>query len=337
MKLKKIVLSGVITFFSIVVLTGCASFNLDASTLSEQDSAMDKEIFIGISQIAEHPALDNAREGFKEAILELAEGERIVFIEKNAQGDISNAQMIAESFIKDKVDMIYAIATPSAQSAYNATKDIPIIISAVTDPVAAGLVKNINTPGTNVSGTSDLAPIKKQLELLLELEIKPQTIGFIYNTSEKNSEVQLDILKEEAKHFGIEIEALGVTSITEIEQGLDVLLNKVDALYTPADNLIASSIRFLTSKALEKSIPVLGAEVAHVEGGALFTLGVDYLELGRQSGEMAYRVLTGENISEMAIETSKNPSISINLDTARILGISIDESILQKSDLIGDK
>lgn len=336
MKIRNLVVKGVFVVLSLVLIAGCASSNLDSNDFERGNTQGKKETVIGITQIAEHPALDNAREGFKEAILELSKDDNIVFIERNAQGDIATAQIIAEGFKKDKVDMIYAIATPSAQAAFNIIRDIPIMISAVTDPVAAGIVESLEKPNTNVSGTSDMAPIGKQLELLLDLNINPKTIGFIYNTSEKNSEVQLQILKKEADILGISVEPLGITSISEIEKGIDVLLNRVDVLYTPADNLIASSIRFLTSKANEKKIPVIGAEIAHVESGALATLGVDYFGLGKQTGHMAHRVLEGESILDMPIEIASNPSISINIKTAKILGLIIDESLLAKSKLIGD-
>ncbi len=316
---------GLVCLSTVLLMSACTSGG-------EKEEA----IKIGVTQIVEHPALDAAREGFVEGLK--SEGfENVEYINKNAQGDMATAQLIAGGFVDDQVDMIYAIATPTAQAALNATTEIPIMISAVTDPVAAGLVNSYEKPGTNVSGTSDEAPIDLQLELLKDLGVDAKTIGFLYSTSEKNSEVQLEMLKVEASKVGMEVEALGVTSLTEIEQGLDVLLDKVDVLYTPTDNMVASAIQLVTTKALNKSVPVLGAEVAHVEGGALATCGVDYFELGRQTGLMAAQVLNGQDVSSLAIQKAQNPEITINKGTADALGLTISEELAGRSNILGDE
>lgn len=286
---------------------------------------------IGIIQIVEHPALDDAREGFKAKF----EDESVVFFEENAQGDIANAQMIVEKFKEEKVDLIYAIATPVAQAAYNSTKEIPIIISAVTDPLDAGLIKSWEEPSTNVSGTSDIAPIQKQIELISKMGIKGKKIGFIYNSSESNSEVQLRILIEEAGKLGYEVETKSITTLSELEQTLQILLENVDMLYTPTDNLIASGMSLIVNKSNKKKIPIIGGEQAHVEAGALYTCGVDYKNLGGLSGEMAKKVLAGEDISEMKIEKSRNPKLVINLKTLELLDLIVDDEIKSSAELIG--
>ncbi|MGB3367903.1 MAG: ABC transporter substrate-binding protein [Acidaminobacteraceae bacterium] len=330
-KIKKIMKIGTVCMTAIVLMTACSS----QTAVNETVGAGEEMITIGVMQIVEHPALDAAREGFVEGLNSEGFEGKVKFINKNAQGDMATAQLIAGGFVDDKVDMIYAIATPTAQAAFNATKEIPIMISAVTDPVAAGLVKSNEIPGTNVSGTSDEAPIDLQLQLLKDLGVEAKTIGFIYSTSEKNSEVQLEMLKIEAAKVGVTVEAMGITSLTEIEQGLDVLLDKVDVLYTPTDNMVASAIQLVTSKALNKLVPVLGAEVAHVEGGALATCGVDYFELGRQTGIMAAKVLNGEDISTLAIQKAQNPEITINRTTADALGLTISDELAGRSSEIG--
>lgn len=324
--LKKI---GAICVAAVMMLAGCA----DSEATNNE---VKKNYKIGVTQIVEHPALDSAREGFVEGLKEAGIEDNVEFVNKNAQGDMGTAQIIAQGFVDEKVDMIYAIATPVAQASFNATKEIPIMISAVTDPVSAGLAESNEKPNTNVSGTSDAAPVDLQLKLLTDLGIKPQKVGFIYNTSEKNSEVQLEILKAEVKKLGWEIEPLGVTSVTEIEQGLDVLLDKVDVLYAPTDNMVASSIQLVANKALAKKVPVLGAESKLVEGGALATCGVDYFELGRQTGLMAAKVLAGEDISTMPIKTAENPGITINMATAKALGIEISDELKNNSTIVGE-
>lgn len=328
-KMKKMMKICIILMATMLLLSACST------KASGVESSEDKMIKIGITQIVEHPALDAAREGFINGLNSQGFEGKIEFINRNAQGDMTTAQLIAGEFVDQNVDMIYAIATPTAQAALNATSEIPIMISAVTDPVAAGLVESNEIPGKNVSGTSDEAPIALQLELLRDLNINAKTIGFLYSSSEKNSEVQLEMLKVEAEKVGIKVEALGITSITEIEQSLDILLDKVDVLYTPTDNMVASSIQLVTHKALNKSVPVLGAEVAHVEGGALVTCGVDYFELGKQTGIMAAKVLNGEDISTLSIQKSNSTTITINKETADALGLTISEELKARSNVIG--
>ncbi len=322
MKMKKWMKLGVICLTTVMVFSGCAKAENENNTVEDAKEDI-KTYRIGITQIVEHPALDAARDGFIEGLKEAGFDGNVEFISENAQGDMATAQLIAQGFVDDKVDMIYAIATPTAQAAFNATKEIPIMISAVTDPVAAGLAESWDIPGTNVSGTSDEAPIDLQLQLLKEMKIAPETIGFIYNTSEKNSEIQLATLEVEAAKLGWVVKAMGITSLTEMEQGIDVLLDEIDVLYTPTDNMVASAMQLVSSKAIAKKIPILAGEPAHVEGGALATWGVDYFELGKQTGLMAAEVLNGATIAELPIQKAKNPEIIFNEETAAALGIDV--------------
>lgn len=322
MEMKKWMTLGAICLTAVMVFSGCAKAESTDVAVEEAKEEM-KTYKIGITQIVEHPALDAARDGFIEGLKEAGFDGNVEFIKENAQGDMATAQIIAQGFVDSKVDMIYAIATPTAQAAFNATKEIPIMISAVTDPVDAGLAESWEVPGTNVSGTSDEAPIDLQLQLLKDMNIIPEVIGFIYNTSEKNSEIQLASLKVEAEKLGWSVKAMGITSLTEMEQGLDVLLEDIDVLYTPTDNMVASAIQLISSKAIKKNVPILAGEPAHVEGGALATCGVDYFELGKQTGLMAAEVLNGADISKLAIQKAKNPEIVVNEETAKALGIDI--------------
>lgn len=324
MNKKKWMTLGAICLTAVMVLSGCAKAESTEAVVEEAKEEM-KTYKIGITQIVEHPALDAARDGFIEGLKESGFDGNIEFVKENAQGDMATAQIIAQGFVDNEVDMIYAIATPTAQAAFNATKEIPIMISAVTDPVAAGLAESWEVPTTNVSGTSDEAPIDLQLQLLKDMGITPETIGFIYNTSEKNSEIQLAALKVEAEKLGWTVKPLGITSLQEMEQGLDVLLDEVDVLYTPTDNMVASAIQLVSSKAIQKNVAVLAGEPAHVEGGALATCGVDYFELGKQTGVMAAEVLNGKNISELPIQKAMNPEITINEETAEALGIDVSD------------
>lgn len=275
-----------------------------------------KNIEIGVTQIMEHPALDSARVGFEKALKDNGYGE-VKIDYQNAQGDFGTAQMIANSFVQGKKDLIYAISTPSAQAAYNVTKEIPILITAVTDVKAAGLV------GENITGTSDATSIYKQLETITKILPKAKKVGIIYNTSEQNSQVQVASAKEESKKLGLEIIETGVTNVNDMAMGLDSLLDKVDVLYTPTDNLVVSATPLVLDKANRKNVPVVGCVEDQVAQGALITDTIDYEKLGYQTGEMAIRVLKGEEPKNMPVETLKNTQLIVNKKAAEKYGIDL--------------
>lgn len=318
---------------TVSILSGCAKSRGASLNNSKGNN---KVIKIGISQIAEHPALDSARKGFIDALKSkgFEDGKNINIEFQNAQGDMPTAQTIAQNFVSQKVDMILAISTTSAQAAYNITKDIPILITAVTDPVSAGLVKSLDKPGTNVTGTSDNLPIGKQFELLKSLIPDCKKVGILYNTSEKNSEIQVENAKKAAPDFGFEIVTAGITNVNEIPQSLDSLLSKVDVLYVPTDNMVVSALPLITSQAFKKNIPIIGSERAHVEGGALATNGIDYYKLGFKTGLMAVDIINGKAPKDMPITTLEETQTVINTDAAKKLNISIPEEISSKAEKI---
>lgn len=288
---------------------------------------------IGISQIVEHPALDASRKGFIKALADAGyeDGKNIKIDYQNAQGDQSVAQSIAEGFASDSKDLILAIATPSAQASYNVTKDIPILITAVTDPVAAGLAKSLDKSGTNVTGTSDATPIDKQFALIKELLPDSKKVGIVYNTSELNSEVQVAQAKEISKKYGLELVVKGVTAVNEMAQVLDSLLKEVDVLYTPTDNLVVSATPLVVQKALENKVPLIGCIEDQVKQGALATETIDYYKLGYQTGEVAVRVLKGEKPDGIAIKTLEKTDLMINEKTAKALGINLSADVLKRA------
>ncbi len=313
--------------FITTFLIGCA----------DSETSQKKEIIkIGIAQIVEHPALDASRKGFIDALASkgFKDKENIEIDFQNAQGDIPTAQTIAQNFVSQKKNMILAIATPTAQAAFNATKDIPILITAVTDPAEAGLVKSLEKGDTNVTGTSDMTPIKEQFMLIKKLIPSAKKVGILYNTSETNSEIQVNKAREIAKDFDLEIMTTGVTNVNEIDQGLNDLLERVDVLYVPTDNLMASAMALVSKKSTEKNIPIIGAEKAHVDLGALATEGIDYYKLGFQTGIMAVEVLNGKDPKDMPIETLKDTELIINMQALNKLNISIPEDLKEKATLI---
>jgi len=285
----------------------------------------DEIITIGITQIVEHPALDAAKKGFEEVLKASEFGSRIEFEEKSAQGDMAIAQTIAEGFVNSQKNMILAIATPTAQASFNATQEIPILITAVTDPKAAGLI------GENITGTSDATPIEKQFNLIKKIYPKAKSVGIIYNIGEQNSEIQVNQAKALADKFGFKIEAVGVSNINEISQGIDSLLDRVDVLYAPTDNLIASSMPLISEKSIAKKKGIIAAEKGMVEAGALATEGIDYYELGKQTGEMAIRVLKGEKPGSLPIKTLEKTELVINTKVFAALGLTVDDELNSKA------
>jgi putative ABC transport system substrate-binding protein len=314
-KLMSLILVGTI---GVSLLTGCSKDNNDKLSDSNKDIRT-----IGITQLVEHPSLDKARDGFIKALEDSGykDGENIKIDCQNAQNDMPTTQMIANKFVSDKKDLIYAISTPSAQAAYNATKDIPILITAVTDPVTAGLVKSIDKPERNVSGTSDYISIDKNLELIKMFIPDAKTIGVLYNTSEVNSKIQVDTLKEYASKNNYEVVEKGVSSSMEISQAMSSLVGKIDVLYVPTDNLIVSSMPIVSKIATNNKVPVISSEDGSVKSGALACQGIDYEKLGYKTGELAVKVLNGEEISNIPVTMLDETQIIVNEDTLNSLSL----------------
>lgn len=305
MKFKNIKKITALLAVSTLALSGCQS---------EDKTSQNNSITIGIVQLAEHPALDAVRNGFEEGLKESNVDAKIDF--QNAQGDLSNTNTIAKKFVTDKDDLIFAIATPAAQAAKNATQKTPIVFSAVTDPVSSGLVKSIENPGENVTGTSDKTPIKEQLSLFKEIDPKIKKVGIVFNTSEANSKSQVDEAKREAKSLGLEIVDIGVNNINEVAQAVDSALSKSDAMYIITDNTVASAITAVTSKEIDAGKIVIGSEEAHVKGGALMTVGLSYFELGKESGRMAAQIIKdGKKPSEIPVGFQDKFEKTLNKET----------------------
>lgn len=352
--MKKVLAAALcLLLISALILAGCGQKAADtdsdtnssgssqsqSSADSGQSQSGEKVFTIGISQFVEHPALDSARKGFIDGLKEAGfeEGKNVNFEVENAQADFPTTQTIASKFVGEKVDMILAIATPSAQSAANATKDIPILITAVTDPVSAGLAKSLEKPETNVTGTTDMNPIKEQLELLKQILPNAKNVGILYNAAEANSKIQVDIAKKAAEELGLTIHEATVANSSEVNQAVQSIAGKIDALYVPTDNTVVSAIGAVVKVCNDAKIPVIGSERGQVEGGALTTLGIDYYLLGKQTGAIAARVLKGEKPADIPIEGSKDLKLIINKKSADTLGIKIPDELMSKADEIVEK
>ena len=309
-------------------------FILLTSIFTVSAFAQDK-IQIGISQFVEHPALDAAREGFIEGLAE--EGfteEEVEFIEQNAQADFATAQSIAQKFRTQGLDMILAIATPNAQASANIIKDTPVMFTAVTDPVAAGIVDSMETPGANITGTTDMNPVGEQLELIKEFIPDVSDVGILYNPGEVNSVVQVDIAKAKAEEMGIELHEATVSNSSEVSLAASSLVDDVDAIYVPTDNIIVSALPSVLNITNSNNIPVFASENGQVEQGAIATLGIDYKLLGIQTGKMAARVLNGEETASMSVESSDQLKLYLNKTAAEDIGLEIPQSVLDRADVV---
>lgn len=316
-----LLLTGIIAS---LLFTGCGKGNEDSGK---------EEYVIGISQFAEHGSLDNCREGFIEGLKEegIEEGKNLQIETKNSSSDMGTSPQIAASFISKKVDMICAIATPSAQAAYNAAMDssVPVIYTAVNNPITADLADEDGKPVGNVTGTSDKLPVEKQLMKIRQILPDAKKIGILYTTSEVNSVSTIEDYKAKAGEFGFEIVLKGITTTADIPLATDDLLNEVDCLTNITDNTVVNSLATILDKAFAKKIPVFGSEIEQVKLGCLAAEGLDYVELGKKTGEMAAKVLKGEvAIEDMPFETISESKFYVNQEAAKRLGIELPEELI---------
>ena len=296
-----------------------------------------EKVNVGIVQLVEHAALDAANKGFVEGLASKGykEGQNIAYDRQNAQADQSNLQNIAHRFVNNKVNLICAIATPAAQTVANVTSDIPIVATAVTDYKTAKLVKDNAKPGTNVTGTTDMNPVEQQLDLLLKVVPNAKSVGTIYCSSEVNSQLQVDILKKAATAKGVTIKEATVSNVNDIQQAARSLVGKVQAIYVPTDNVLASAMPTLVSVTEEAKLPVICGEGGMVKAGGLATLGVDYYKLGVQAGEMAADILSGKSKpADMAIQAQKEFKAMVNLKEAEKIGLKVPEDVLKGAELV---
>ncbi|GED34209.1 ABC transporter substrate-binding protein [Brevibacillus centrosporus] len=301
---------------------------------TQEAPAADKQLTIGISQFVEHPALDAAREGF---VAQLAkngyeDGKQIKIDLKSAQASMDTAISIAQKFEADKVDLVLAIATPTAQAAAQTSKEIPILFTAVTDPVEAGLVKSMEKPEGNVTGTSDMNPVEEQLKLIKEMKADAKTVGIIYSSGEVNSKVQVDAAKAVADKLGLTIQEAAITSATEVKQAAESMVGKVDAYYIPTDNMVVSSIAAVLGVAESQKIPVIAGEENSVKSGAIATYGIDYTKLGAQTADMAVKILKGEaKPGDMPVEMQADMKLVLNKKAAEKMGVTIPQAMLDRA------
>nr|WP_314079423.1 ABC transporter substrate-binding protein [uncultured Leptotrichia sp.] len=322
--MKKILL----VLVSLIFALSCGNKNDIVNGKTQNNSQQKAKFKIGVTQFMTHPSLDLVKKGFEDAIKQA--GIDADFDEKNANGEVSTATLIANNYKADKKDLVFGIATPSAQQLANNITDIPVLFSAVTDPASAKILNS------NVTGTSDKVDnVSQQLDLLLKLNPNVKKIGVLYNPSEQNSLVQIAEIQKRAKEKKLEVVLQGITNFGELAQATKNLLTQVDALYLPTDNLVVSGMQLITSEAINAKKIVVVSENSSVEIGALFTMGIDYYELGKRTGQMAVEILNGKPVSQVPFETSKQLKLYVNKKTAKALGIDINNPLFKGAEIVG--
>jgi len=312
----------VLISLSVLGLAGCGGAKQEAAKPVKK---------IGVIQFVQHGALDAANKGFVDGLASRGykDGENIKIDQQNAQGDQSNLKTISQRFVNDKVALIYALATPAAQIVANETKDIPIVGSAITDYVAAKLVKANDKPGGNVTGTTNYMPARRQIDLALKLVPQAKTVGALYNLGEVNSQMQVKEMKAYAAEKGLKVIEATVTSVNDIQQAVQSLVGKVDFIYCPTDNTIASAMANVAKVALPAKLPVIVGDETMVKTGGLAGVSVDYYKLGFQAGLMAADILDGKaKPADMPIQQQENVAVVINREAARAIGLNVPEEIM---------
>ncbi|UYB36795.1 ABC transporter substrate-binding protein [Arthrobacter koreensis] len=313
-----------------IFLTSCGS---DAGT---GDGGGDSPVKIGISQLMDIEALDDTREGFIKGMSEngYPEGEGVEYDYQNAQGDQATATQIAAGFASSDLDLVFAIATPAAQSVAQAVGNIPVVFSAVTEPVEAGIVESWDAPGANITGTSNLGPVEDQMALIKELAPDAKTIGVVYSSGEVNSRVQVDLAREAAEELGMELKEAAISATSEVQQAAQSL--DVDALYVPTDSHVVAAIDSVVEAAETKQIPLVVGDAASVEAGGVATYGLDYEQLGYQTALMAIKILEGEDPAGMPVEKQTESLLVLNKSAAARMGITLPQDMLDAADTVID-
>lgn len=334
--MKKKILAVLLTAVCTMgMVAGCGGNTSDNGTAGTQAAEASRDSYkIGISQFAEHGSLDNCREGFLEGLKEagIEEGKNLTVEYQNAQTDTGTASTIADSFVSGKVDMICAIATPCASSAYNSclNTDIPVVYTAVSDPVSAGLANEDGTSIGNITGSSDILPVEEQLKMIREMMPEAKKIGILYTTSEANSCSTIEQYKSLAGDYGFEIVDTGINTSAEIEIAATDLVSKVDCLCNLTDNTVVNALQTVLDKANNAGIPVFGSEIEQVKSGCVASMGIDYFQLGVETGAMAAKILKGEaTAQDTNFITASKAELYVNTAAADKIGMKLDDSYVK--------
>lgn len=328
--MKKVTAILLVLAMVMMMLSGCGSKNAESG---------DEMFKVGIIQLMEHPSLDTIRESIIEGLEDegYVEGENLKIEYQNGQNDMSTMKNIAQTFVGDECDVIVAIATPAAQAALSETAEIPIVFAAITDPVGAGLVDSLDSPGGNVTGTSDEVSAEMIMNLAKDITPDFKTIGVLYNIGEDNSVSVVAQLKEYAGENGYKVIESTVTNTGEVQQAAQYLADKVDIVFSPIDNTVASSMAVATETFNNAGIPFYVSADSMVNDGGLATCGIDYTVLGRETAAMIADILEGADPAAIAVRKMSEMSVYVNKETAKALNIEIPQAILDKAVLFPEE
>jgi putative tryptophan/tyrosine transport system substrate-binding protein len=315
---------------SAALLAACGSSSSSGSTTSASPSTAAKSYKIGVTQIVTHPALDASVQGFKDQLVK--EGIKATYDMQNAEGDMATATSIAQKFAGENLDLIFSVATPVSQACAKATTTIPIVFCAVTDPVGAGLVKNLNAPSANVTGTSDMQPVKPILELV-KLVPGAKAVGALYNAGESNSVFLVTQEEKVAKQMGYTLVKATASNSSEVQAAAQSLVGKVQAITVIGDNTIVSALESVIKICQQNKILLLAGDPDSVKRGAAAAFGFDYEDIGRQAGSQAAKILTGTAVKDVPVEFAKNLQLSINQASAKKMGVTLPAALVAKAKL----
>ncbi|MGF1877075.1 ABC transporter substrate-binding protein [Photobacterium frigidiphilum] len=288
---------------------------------------------VAVSQIVEHPALDAARQGLLDGLKAkgYVEGENLEFTYQTAQGNPAIAVQIAKQFVGEQPDVLVGIATPTAQALAASTRSIPVVFTAVTDPVGAKLVKNMEKPNGNVTGLSDLSPVAQHVELMQEIIPNLKSIGVVFNPGESNAVALVELLREAAKAKGIEVVEGTALKSADVQSAAQIIASKVDVIYAPTDNTVASAIDGLVNAANQANKPIIGASTTYIENGALAALGFDYYQVGIQTADYVDALLKGTKVADLPVHVAKGSDLALNQKAADKLGITFPAAVLARA------
>lgn len=304
-----------------------------AATLAVSLPVRAENVTVAVTAIVEHPALDATREGVRDALAAAGykDGENLKFIYESAQGNPATAAQIARQFAGEDPNVIVPISTPSAQAVVSSTRDIPVVFTAVSDPLAAQLVKDMEKPGGNVTGLSDMSPVGEHVALIKEILPEAKTIGYLYNSGEANSVALLAVLKAEAEKAGLKIVESAATKSAEVQGAARALVGRADAIYIPTDNTIISALEGAVAVAQESKLPLFTADTDSVSRGSLAALGFNYYDVGKQTGELVVRILKGENPGDIPVKVASGSDLVVNKGAAAKMGVTLPESVLGRA------
>lgn len=334
--MRKSIATLLVTIMTGAMLVGCGSTGTNGGTTSSNNTTGSEQYTIGIAQFAVHGSLDNCREGFLQGLEEegIKEGENLTVYYENANGTGNTGNQIISNFQTKKVDLICAIATPMAQTAYGITRktDTPVVYTAVTNPVLAKLATEDKKPVGNITGTSDKLPVKEQLEMIRNVLPEAKKIGIMYSTSEANSKSAIEEYKQLAPDYGFEIVESGISATADIPLAADNLVGKVDCISNLTDNTVVSSLEVILDKATKAGVPVFGSEIEQVKKGCVAAMGLDYISLGKETGKMAAKVLKGEaKASDMEYKVMEGANFYGNTEVANTLGITLPQDLVDNA------